>query len=141
MLISGLNDNEQAVTDLAGFLGKLNPNIAYLSIPTRPPAEKGVHAPSEATLNVVYQLMSEQVNNVELMTGYEGNAFASTGNVAEDLLSITSVHPMREEAVRELLSNAGSGWDLVEELIDGHQLIQTEYEGRKFYVRRLQQRS
>jgi len=112
-----------------------------LSVPTRPPAENDVHAPNEATLNVIYQMMSEQVNNVELMTGYEGNAFATTGNVAEDLLSITSVHPMREEAVRDLLSKAGSDWHLVEELIDGHQLIQTEYEGRKFYVRRLQQRS
>jgi len=141
MLVSGLNDNRQAVNELAGFLGKLAPNIAYLSVPTRPPAENDVHAPNEATLNVIYQMMSEQVNNVELMTGYEGNAFATTGNVAEDLLSITSVHPMREEAVRDLLSKAGSDWHLVEELIDGHQLIQTEYEGRKFYVRRLQQRS
>lgn len=140
MLVSGLNNNEQAVTDLAGFLGKLNPNIAYLSIPTRPPTEKSVHAPNEATVNTAYQIVSEQVNSVELITGYEGNAFASTGNAAEDLLSITSVHPMREEAVRELLSKAGSNWHLVEKLIDGHQLIQTEYEGRKFYVRRLQQR-
>lgn len=138
MLVSGLNDNDQAANELAGFLGKLAPNIAYLSIPTRPPTEKGIHAPNEATLNVFYQVMSKQVDNVELMTEYEGNAFASTGNVAEDLLAITSVHPMREEAVRELLSKAGSDWHLVEKLIDGHQLIQTEYEGRKFYVRRLQ---
>jgi len=37
--------------------------------------------------------------------GYEGNAFASTGNVEEDLLSITAVHPMREEGVKKLLKS------------------------------------
>jgi wyosine [tRNA(Phe)-imidazoG37] synthetase (radical SAM superfamily) len=138
MLVRGLNDTAQAASHLASFLGKLAPDITYLSVPTRPPAEKGVHAPDEATLNLFYQTIGAQVNHVELMTGYEGNAFASTGNVVEDLLAITSVHPMREEAVRELLSKARSDWHLVERLIDEHQLIQTEYEGQKFYVRCLE---
>lgn len=141
MLVRGLNDNGQAAKDLAGFLGRLDPNVAYLSVPTRPPTEKSVHAPDEATLNLVYQTISQEVNHVELMTGYEGNAFASTGNVAKDLLAITSVHPMREEAVQELLSKTGSDWHLVERLVDERQLIQTEYEGRKFYVRCLKQSS
>lgn len=34
----------------------------------------------------------------EDLIGYEGNAFAFTGDVEEDLLSITAVHPMREDA-------------------------------------------
>ena len=42
---------------------------------------------------------------------------------------------MREEAVHELLSKAGAEWQLVEKLVDQRQLIQTEYEGRRFYVR------
>lgn len=137
MLVRGLNDTAQAASHLASFLGKLAPDISYLSVPTRPPAEKSVHAPDEATLNLFYQTIRSQVNHVELMTGYEGNAFVSTGNVVEDLLAITSVHPMREEAVRELLSKARSNWHLVQRLVDERQLIQTEYEGQKFYVRRL----
>jgi SAM-dependent methyltransferase len=35
--------------------------------------------------------------------GYEGDTFASTENVEDDLLSITSVYPMREEAVKKFL--------------------------------------
>ena len=58
----------------------------------------------------IFQIISQQVNSVELITGYEGNAFASTGNIAEDLLAITSVHPMREEAVRVLLAKSGEDW-------------------------------
>jgi len=135
MIVKGLNDNDQTAKDLADFLGKLGPDIAYLSVPTRPPAEKSVHAPDEVTLNRVYQIISQKVNNLELLTGYEGNAFAFTGDVAEDLLSITSVHPMREEAVRKLLDKAGAHWNVVEQLIADEQLKLTEYEGRKFYVR------
>lgn len=137
MIVKGLNDNDQAANDLAGFLGKLGPDIAYLSVPTRPPTEHSVHAPDEATLNRVYQIISRKVKNLELLTGYEGNAFASTGDVAEDLLSITSVHPMREEAVRKLLDKAGTHWHVVEQLIAEEQLKLTMYEGRKFYVRRI----
>ncbi len=138
MLVKGLNDTDQAAKDLAGFLAKLDPAIAYLSVPTRPPSEKCVHAPDETTLNRIFQIVNQQVDRLELMTGYEGNAFASTGNVAEDLLSITSVHPMRDEAVKELLAKTASEWSLVEKLIEEGRLIQTEYAGREFYVRRLQ---
>jgi len=137
MFIKGLNDHDKAVNKLADFLGKLKPDKSYLSIPTRPPAEKNIHAPDEATLNRIFQIISQQVNYVELITGYEGNAFASTGNVAEDLLSITSVHPMREEAVRALLAKSGADWEQVNQLINQGQLIQTEYEGKTFYVRRI----
>ena len=137
MIVKGLNDNDQTANDLAGFLGKLGPDIAYLSVPTRPPAEKSVHAPDEVTLNRVYQIISRKVKNLELLTGYEGNAFASTGDVTEDLLSITSVHPMREEAVRKLLDKTGTHWHVVEQLIADEQLKLTEYEGQKFYVRRI----
>lgn len=140
MLVKGLNDTDQAANELGGFLKKLDPDIAYLSVPTRPPSEKSVFAPDEATLNRIFQIINQQVTYLELMTGYEGNAFASTGNVTEDLLSITAVHPMREEAVQALLAKTGTGWNLVERLIKEHHLMQTEYEGRRFYVRGLLQK-
>ena len=137
MFIRALNDHDKAVNALADFLEKLEPDRAYLSIPTRPPIEKSVHAPDEANLNRIFQILSQQVNHLELITGYEGNAFASTGNVSEDLLSITSVHPMREEAVGALLAKSGADWKQVTQLINQGLLIQTEYEGQKFYVRRI----
>jgi len=139
MLVRGLNDSEHAASELAVFLHKLAPAVSYLSVPTRPPTVKSVHAPAEAALNLVYQIFSRQQTRVELLTGYEGNAFASSGDLTEDLLSITSVHPMREEAVLELLSKTGSGWQLIEKLLDQRLLVQTEYEGQKFYLRRLTQ--
>jgi Fe-S oxidoreductases len=111
--------------------------VSYLSVPTRPPAENWVKPPSEENLNRAYQILSRKGLAVELLTGYEGNAFASTGEAAADLLAITSVHPMREEAVREFLERTGSSWDLVQNLMDSGQLIKTEYQGHQFYLRRL----
>ena len=74
---------------------------------------------------------------MEYLIGYEGNAFAFTGEVGEDLLSITAVHPMREEAVREFLTRAKADWSIVQGLIAQGQLIEMEYEEKRFYMRKL----
>ena len=137
MLLKGMNDGESHAEALAYMLAKLRPATSYLSIPIRPPAEEWAQAPSEETINRFYQILSGSTGRVEYLIGYEGNAFASTGDLEEDMLSITAVHPMREEAVNELLTRAGQDWPTVHRLIAEGQLVETEHEGRKFYMRRL----
>jgi len=137
MLVEGVNDGEENISGVADFLSQLRPHTAYLSIPTRPPAENWVHPPDEKTINRAFQIMSGQLDHVEYLIGYEGNEFAFTGDVQEDLLSITAVHPMREDAVGEFLERANSDWEVVHRLVAQDELVKTEFEGRKFYVRRL----
>ena len=137
MLVKDFNDSDALVGEVAHFLARLRAGHAYLSIPTRPPAEEWVQPPGEEAINRAYQIFSSRVDHVEYLIGYEGNAFAFTGNVEEDLLSITAVHPMREEAVREFLARAAADWAVIQRLIAQGRLIETEYEGRKFYMRRL----
>ena len=137
MLVEGVNDSDSHLEEVADFLAQLRPARAYLSIPTRPPAEKWVQPPSEEVINQAYQFLGKRIDHVEYLIGYEGNAFAFTGNIEEDLLSITAVHPMRGEAVSEFLSRAETDWPVVHKLIAQGQLIKTEYEGKWFYVRRL----
>ena len=48
------------------------------------------------------------------MTGYEGNAFAFTGDATADILSITAVHPMRDDAIDAFLARAGADTELVD---------------------------
>jgi len=141
MLIQGINDSGEEIEELADFLAKLKPNIAYLAIPTRPPAVRTVNAASEQVINMAYQIFSKRLSTVEYLIGYEGNAFAFTGNARDDLLSITSVHPMREEAVAEFLKRAGTGWDTVKDLIENRSLVELKYQGKKFYIRKLPARS
>ena len=140
MLVEGVNDSDNHIRRVSEFLASLRPGKAYLSIPTRPPAEEWVRPPSEEVLNRAYQMLSKRVGQVEYLIGYEGNAFASTGNVEDDLLDITAVHPMREQAVRELLARAGADWSVVRKLIAQGQLIDIGYEGKRFYTRRIRLR-
>lgn len=138
MLIAGINDSEGEIKKIAIFLEKLKPDKVYIAIPTRPPARKEIKPASEDIVNMAYQLFNQKLKNVECLLGYEGNAFAFTGNVEEDLLSITSVHPMREEGVKELLKKARSDWGVVEKLIRENKIKELQYQGKKFYARKLQ---
>ena len=137
MLVGDVNDNAEHMRTIADFLAQLKPATSYLSIPTRPPAEKWVKVPGEESINMAYQMLSSRLEHVEYLIGYEGNAFAFTGNVEEDLLSITSVHPMKEEAVRDFLTKADATWSVIEGLLTQSKLIETDFEGEKFYVRKL----
>ncbi|MDD4986637.1 MAG: radical SAM protein [Dehalococcoidales bacterium] len=141
MLILGFNDNSEELEKIAQFLAKLKPDKAYLAIPTRPPARKKIKAASESAINMAYQTFSKRLDNVEYLIGYEGNAFASTGNIKNDLLGITSVHPMREEAVIGLLEKTGDDWSVIEKLIKDGALVKLEYQGKKFYMRKLPDRA
>jgi len=137
MLIQDVNDDVKKVEQIADLIAKLNPKKSYVSIPTRPPAEKNVKSSTEYEINKAYQIFKERGIDVEYLIGYEGNAFAYTGNVEEDLLSITSVHPMREDGIKNFLTKAKSDWNVIKKLIDEGKLIQVKYEDEKFYMRKL----
>ena len=137
MLVKGVNDAASHIRGRASFLSQLAPATAYLAVPIRPPAEHWVRPPEEQAINVVYQIMSEKLDQVEYLIGYEGNAFAFTGEVEDDLLRITSVHPMREKALSESLSRAEADWSAVDRLHAGDKLIETTYQGHRFYLRRI----
>jgi wyosine [tRNA(Phe)-imidazoG37] synthetase (radical SAM superfamily) len=138
MLVKGVNDDLDEAKKIAEFLAVLKPTKVYVAVPTRPPAERVMPA-TEQTVNATYQIFAEKLSGVEYLVGYEGNAFAGTGNVQEDLLSITAVHPMREEAVIELLSRSNANWESAQDLIERRMLVEMEYQGKKFYMRKLQQ--
>ncbi|MDR4507626.1 MAG: radical SAM protein [Candidatus Brocadiaceae bacterium] len=137
MLVKDLNDDTEHIQKVADFLAQLKPAKTYLTVPTRPPAEELVRPPDESEIIQAYQIFRKKIDCVEYLIGYEGNAFAFTGNVKEDLLGITAVHPMKEEAVRTFLERANADWSVIQELIDQGVFIETEYEGNKFYMRRI----
>ncbi|MEA3345676.1 MAG: radical SAM protein [Chloroflexota bacterium] len=141
MLVEGINDDDECVREIAEFLARLQLDRAYLAIPTRPPAEEWAQPPAEEAINRAYQIFSEKVDHVEYLIGYEGNEFSFTGDIEEDLLSITAVHPMREDAVDEFLARAGAGWAVVPQLVAQDQLVEAEYGGHQFYLRKLRRRS
>lgn len=141
MLVANVNDTDSGLAKTADFLEILQPATAYLSIPTRPPAEKRVQPPDEHGINRAYQIFKKRLKDVEYLTGYEGNAFAFTGKVEEDILSITAVHPMRDDAVEDFLKRAGATWETIHQMVNKGLLIETEYGQNRFYLRRFRQYS
>jgi wyosine [tRNA(Phe)-imidazoG37] synthetase (radical SAM superfamily) len=137
MLVAGVNDRKEDLKQIRDYLADLQPSVAYLSIPTRPPAEKWAHAPNETSLNRAYQLVSKRVGRVEYLIGYEGNAFACTGDVEQDLLSITAVHPMREDAVVDYLARAGAEWKVIHQLLTEGSVVEAKHDGHTFYLRKI----
>lgn len=140
MLVEGFNEVDEP-SHVARFLGEIDPDVSYVAIPTRPPAEASVKPAGEEAMNRAYQVFSGVLDNVEYLIGYEGNAFASSGDLEMDLLSITAVHPMREDGVEALVSRDGSSWGEVERLIREDKLVELEYLGNRFYMRRISSRS
>jgi wyosine [tRNA(Phe)-imidazoG37] synthetase (radical SAM superfamily) len=139
MLIGNIDygDEFERIAEFLTELKKLNK--AYFAIPTRPPTENWVKRAKEDVLNAAFQVFSEKLgaNRVEYLIGYEGNAFAFSGNVEEALMSITAVHPMRKEAVEAFLKKDCTNWRVIEKLMEENKLIELEYEGNKYYMRKL----
>jgi len=135
MLVEAVNDAPEHVGKTARYIRSLPVATAYLAVPTRPPGEPGIKGPTEGVMTAAYQEFAACVPQAEYLIGYEGDAFAFTGDVSQDLLSITAVHPMRESAVRTLIQRGGANWTLVEQLIANGQLVETQYQGEHFYIR------
>jgi wyosine [tRNA(Phe)-imidazoG37] synthetase (radical SAM superfamily) len=140
MIAAGINDSMENANGVSDFIKGLHHKTAYILVPIRPPAESDVKAPSEKTLMKIYDSFQNNVPNVELLIGHEGYQFAYSGNAEEDILGITAVHPMREDAVRKFLKKSGEKWSLIQNLIDNKKLIKIPYQGKNYYLRKLRER-
>jgi wyosine [tRNA(Phe)-imidazoG37] synthetase (radical SAM superfamily) len=136
MLVKGVNDSNDELENTARVIQNFEPDVAYIAIPTRPPAFKKVEPPDEFTVNAAYHIFKEYIENVELLTGYEGNAFASAGNFRDDVLSITAVHPMREDAVLELLNKTDGNKNSLAALLQENLVEKVQYSGHSYYLRK-----
>jgi wyosine [tRNA(Phe)-imidazoG37] synthetase (radical SAM superfamily) len=135
MLVSGINDSELAVSELSIFLLELQPYKSYLSIPIRPPTESWVKPPDAHSLQKILEILSRKVSFVDLLFETEASDFISTGNIIEDILGIIAVHPIREEALRRMVTQAGAEWTIVEDLITSKKITCIPYRETRFYLR------
>lgn len=135
MLVSGLNDNKMEARQLSNFLLELRPFKSYLSIPTRPPAEQWVTTPSPDALEEVLRVFSERMPVMDLLFEDEVGEFSSTGDLTEDILGITAVHPLREKALKEMIATAGGNWELIYDLLAAGEISCINYRDENYYLR------
>jgi len=138
MLCKGMNDDRKSLEGIAAIINRVTPGKSYISIPIRPPADKSVTAPDHESLNIAWQIFSEAGIDSELLTGFEGVDTGHTGNIYEDILNITAVHPLREDSLRELLQKNKADFGIVESLLSQRLIKCSVYQGKKFYLRNFQ---
>lgn len=138
MLLRDENSGPASIEAIADVLERLRPAIAYVAVPTRPPATRRARPADEGTLNRAYQRFAERLPHVELLTAFEGTDFGSAAGPVADLLAITAVHPMREDAALALLARGGLGRAELDSLVAHGSLRRLPYGGRDFYLRRLE---
>ncbi len=140
MLVDDLNTSDQEVSGLIRIVSELVPTVAYLSVPTRPPAESWVAPPDEATVLEIYAAFTAAGIPTELNVSHEEGDFVADSNIENSILSITAVHPVRRDDMERLLAAGGHTWSVIENLLASGSLLQKEYRGQTFFVRQLRRR-
>ena len=73
---------------------------------------------------------------MDFLCDTENEDFIATGNISEEILGITAVHPLREVAVQKMIAAANADWSIVDELLGSRRLSKIDYQGESFYVHR-----
>ena len=139
MLISGVNDDEYNLDNLAKFIKMLNIHKVYISIPIRPPTEAWVRPPSEEKLTKAYAILSKYINEtkLELLNMYEGNRFQVINDPVQYILNISSVHPIRLDYALEILSKYFERpEEIINDLVKKDLVRVVEYLGKHFIIRK-----
>ncbi len=134
MLVKGANDDKDTLEETSSFIKELNVEKPHITVPIRPPAEAGVTRPDDEKLALAYAVFTDKLGEFSMITGKEEGRFGSTGKLEQDLLSTCSVHPMREDSVRELVERREGSFDKVDEMVRRGSLKVVEYGGTRFYI-------
>ena len=95
MLVSGLNDTEEALRELAAQVQCINPDEVHINLPIRPPAEPSVKPPDEEGLMRATALLGNIAHVVHPAEGiFDLSGYA---RVVDAVVGVITRHPMREE--------------------------------------------
>jgi len=133
MLIHRINSEETELRNIASFIKKLSVDTSYLSLPIRPPADASVHPATKETIDLATHIFHENNIPIQINSDYEGSNLSYLNDVEQEILSIASVHPIREEGIQELLHKAQADWEVIEKLIKNGKLKETTYKNKRFY--------
>lgn len=137
MLVRGFNDDETHLRETTDRIQRINPDKAYILVPTRPPAESGVSGPTAEKLRNAFDIFRQKGIPTECITGDEGDSFYFTDDIVNDFLSISAVHPVREDVILNLLKKRGMDESVINQLINKQMISSYDYEGKRFYKRNL----
>ncbi|UCH85430.1 MAG: radical SAM protein [Candidatus Latescibacterota bacterium] len=107
MLVSGVNDTEQALTDIAVVLKKIGPDEVHISLPSRPPAETTVETPDDEAILRAVAILGESAKVVRpAQAEIDLGGFES---VVDAIVAMVSRHPMRVDEIENALTRWAPG--------------------------------
>jgi wyosine [tRNA(Phe)-imidazoG37] synthetase (radical SAM superfamily) len=102
MLMRGLNDDPEALQDIARVLGRIGPDEVHINLPTRPPAETWVQAADEEGLLRARAILGDVAHVVHPAEGsYD---LSGSDSIPEAIMEIITRHPMRQEEIERTLA-------------------------------------
>lgn len=133
MLVAGVNDDVSGLERVAEFLSTIQPQHAYVTLPTRPGTEPGVRSPSGAVaLRAAEVLAARRLPTTLLSGGDVADTFAPAADGIEGLLGILAVHPMSEPLARTYMERSAGDWEAVERLVESGRIARIARGGSAF---------
>ncbi len=95
MLVKGLNDTIESINKIADLIRDIHPNIVFLNVPVRPPAEQWVKIPDEKMVLKAREILA--ASRMDYLPTGEFTSIETDPSKA--ILDIIGRHPMREEDI------------------------------------------
>jgi len=131
MLVKGLNDSEEELSNIKRAADLIKPDRVYIVTPIRPPAEPWVKLPSPETILKAQQIIGNAVSIVNIESGEFG--LHEFTNAQQAIMGIGARHPLRLEQALEI-EHAFSAPNTVGQMIEDGELIEVNYNGRQYVL-------
>jgi wyosine [tRNA(Phe)-imidazoG37] synthetase (radical SAM superfamily) len=139
MLVKGINDYDAHLIDLAVFIAKINPSIAFLATPTLNKKGKNKFGVVQSKLYEAKRILKSDVKNVKILVGHEDQYFSFAGDLEKTLLDLITIQPLRREDIIEFLYKAKADVSFLEMLVQNGKLVVSDSENGLFYMRSFSQ--
>jgi wyosine [tRNA(Phe)-imidazoG37] synthetase (radical SAM superfamily) len=135
MLVKGLNDTPEALTDLASVLSHVAPDEIHVTLPTRPPAETWVKPADQEGLMRASEVLGQIAR---VLPPTEEGTFDLSGydNVVDAVIGVITRHPMREAQLVQTLDHwtPGQVTQALQELAASNRARVVTRHGQRFWA-------
>jgi len=101
MLVEGMNNNKNALREIASLLEQIKPDEVHIVQPTRPPVENWVKPPDDSGLMLAQEILGGVATLILPATGsYD---FSSEANLVDAVVGIITRHPIKETELMDAL--------------------------------------
>lgn len=107
MLLGGINDSDEALSELAAVLKGIKPDMVHLVLPTRPAPEQEVHLPSEERIERAITILSEAAVVVHPLKG--SMDLRSAPDLLQAITAIISRHPVQQRELQKAIADCYPG--------------------------------